>query len=154
MSRTGRIARVAGGWACVGLGVLGLMLPGLPATCWFIAAAGLFAKGSPRLQRRMLAHPRIGPALRMWNEHRAMPRRAKAWAVGSMWAGIAPSLWLTARVASWLPWTVAAAGLAGTAVVLFAVRTLDGGARTQADAPAAGAGGGGVAVAVPIRLSA
>ena len=111
------------GLVCVALGTLGVILPGLPATCFFIAASAAFTKGSPALRRKLLAHPRVGPGLRYWQEHRAMPLRAKGWALASMWLGMLPSLWLTARLSAWLPWVVLAAGAIGSAVVLFGVAT-------------------------------
>ena len=75
---------VAGGWAAVALGGIGVVVPGLPTTVFFIIAASCFARSSPRFERWVLNLPRIGPLVR---DHRAglgMPRRAKAWAVGMM----------------------------------------------------------------------
>ena len=38
------------GLASVGLGGLGIVVPGLPTTIFFIAAAACFSKSSPRLE--------------------------------------------------------------------------------------------------------
>ncbi len=73
-----------GGLLSVGLGGLGVIVPGLPTTVFFIVAAACFARSSPRFEQWVLNLPRIGPLVR---DHRAglgMPRRAKAWAVGTM----------------------------------------------------------------------
>ena len=83
---------IGAGWCCVGLGVIGAMLPVMPTTCFLIAAAACFAKGSPRLHARLLAHPRVGPSLRAWEQHRAMPRRAKRVALLSIIASFAVSI--------------------------------------------------------------
>ena len=72
------------GWLAVGLGGIGVVVPGLPTTVFFIIAASCFARSSPRFEQWVLDLPRIGPMVR---DHRAglgMPRRAKAWAVGTM----------------------------------------------------------------------
>jgi uncharacterized protein len=72
------------GWVAVGLGGIGIVVPGLPTTVFFIIAASCFARSSPRFEQWVLDLPRIGPMVR---DHRAglgMPRRAKAWAVGTM----------------------------------------------------------------------
>jgi uncharacterized membrane protein YbaN (DUF454 family) len=72
------------GWLAVAVGGVGIVVPGLPTTVFFIIAASCFARSSPRFERWVLELPRIGPMVR---DHRAglgMPRRAKAWAVGTM----------------------------------------------------------------------
>ena len=74
----------AAGWVAVGLGSLGIVVPGLPTTVFFILAAAAFARSSPRFEQWILDLPRVGPLVR---DHRAglgMSRRAKAWAVGTM----------------------------------------------------------------------
>ena len=72
------------GWCSVGVGGVGVVVPGLPTTVFFIVAASCFAKSSPRFERWVLDLPRIGQMVR---DHRAglgMRRRAKAWAIGTM----------------------------------------------------------------------
>ena len=59
-----RLALVGGGLACVGLGGLGLVVPGLPATVFFIAAAACFSKSDPRLEAWVLGLPKVGPTVR------------------------------------------------------------------------------------------
>ena len=71
----------AGGVSSVALGAIGIIVPGLPTTVFFIGAAACFARCSPRFEQWVLDLPRIGPMVR---DHRAglgMPRRAKAVAV-------------------------------------------------------------------------
>jgi uncharacterized membrane protein YbaN (DUF454 family) len=64
---------------CVVLGLIGVVLPGLPTVPFLLVAAWAGGRGWPRLEQWLLAHPRHGPAIRRWREHRAVPRRAK-WA--------------------------------------------------------------------------
>ena len=84
VSGPGRWLWFGAGWCAVGLGGLGIVVPGLPTTVFFIVAASCFARSSPRFEQWVLGLPRIGP---MVADHRAglgMPRRAKAWAIGVM----------------------------------------------------------------------
>jgi len=83
MVRRGPVAWLwfAGGLLAVALGGIGVIVPGLPTTVFFIVAAACFARSNPRLERWVLDLPRIGPMVR---DHRAglgMPRRAKVVAV-------------------------------------------------------------------------
>lgn len=76
----GRIARslwVTAGLVCVGIGLVGLALPLLPTTDFMVLALLCFARGSPRLERWLIDHPLLGPPLRAWRDHRAIPRYAK-----------------------------------------------------------------------------
>ncbi|BAV63383.1 YbaN family protein [Sphingobium cloacae] len=84
-----RLAWLAGGILCVGLGFIGALLPLMPTTIFLILAAGCFARSSPRLEVWLLDHPRFGPSLRMWREQRAIPRHAKVAACGGIALGYA-----------------------------------------------------------------
>ncbi|WP_394663195.1 YbaN family protein [uncultured Sphingomonas sp.] len=98
----GRVRRaIRFGWLalgvfCVGLGIVGALLPLMPTTIFLILAAGCFARSSPRLEAWLLDHPRFGPTLRAWRRDGAMSRRAKGMACGGMAIGYAIFL-LTAR---------------------------------------------------------
>ncbi|MGH8902807.1 MAG: YbaN family protein [Egibacteraceae bacterium] len=79
------------GWSSVVLGGIGIVVPGLPTTVFFIVAASCFARVSPRFERWVLDLPKVGPLVR---DHRAglgMPRQAKITAIGLMLAAVAAS---------------------------------------------------------------
>jgi uncharacterized protein len=73
-----RLAWLAAGWLLTTLGAVGLALPVMPGTVFLILAAGCFARGSPRIERWLLDHPRLGPSVRAWRRDRAIPPKAKA----------------------------------------------------------------------------
>jgi uncharacterized membrane protein YbaN (DUF454 family) len=79
-----RAAWVCAGLVAVGIGAVGIVVPGLPTTVFFIIAAACFARSNPRLEQWVLDLPRIGPAVRRYRAGLGMPLRAKYWAIGSI----------------------------------------------------------------------
>jgi hypothetical protein len=69
---------------CVALGLIGVVVPGLPTVPFLLVAAWAGGKGWPALERWLLEHPRHGPDIRRWRDHRAVPRRAKWLASATM----------------------------------------------------------------------
>ncbi len=84
-----RVAWNAAGVLFLGVGLAGVALPGIPTTGPMIAALACFTRGSPRLKKWLLDHPRFGPALRDWQENRTMPKKAKTIALATMSASAA-----------------------------------------------------------------
>jgi uncharacterized membrane protein YbaN (DUF454 family) len=72
------------GIVCVGLGIVGLILPVMPGTVFLIMAAACFARGSPRLEAWLLNHPQLGPSVVAWRRDGAIAPRAKLMAFAGM----------------------------------------------------------------------
>jgi uncharacterized protein len=72
------------GWIAVGIGAVGVVVPGLPTTVFFVIAAACFARSSPRFEQWVLDLPHVGPAVRDYRAGLGMSRRAKAFAVTMM----------------------------------------------------------------------
>ena len=72
-----RIILISLGWLCVGLGFVGVFVPGIPTTIFLIIALWAFTKSSKKLRHWLLNHKRFGPILNNWQEHKVVPRRAK-----------------------------------------------------------------------------
>ncbi|MEG3191741.1 YbaN family protein [Lysobacter sp. D1-1-M9] len=102
-------------YASLGLGLAGVLVPGLPTVPFVLLSAYAAARGSQRLHRRLLAHRQFGPMIRDWQAHGAVGRRAKVLALTSMGAcaailfATAPRTWMAATgtgvmalVALWL----------------------------------------------------
>lgn len=99
-SRLLRIVYAALGFLFLGLGVVGVVVPGLPTTINLIVAAFFFFRSNRRMYRWMIEHPRFGPALRDYRAGLGIPRRAKIWAVGA----VAATFTVTIAVAIETPW--------------------------------------------------
>lgn len=95
----------AGGVSFV-LAMIGIVLPIMPTVPFLLLAAFCFARSNPRLEQRLLDHPRYGPALRQWRERRAIARRAKISAIAAMAVGVAVT-WFTI---GW-PWVLVSAAV-------------------------------------------
>ena len=72
------------GWTFFALGLVGAFLPVMPTTVFMILALWCFANSSGRLHTWLYEHPRFGPSLQQWNQHRVIPVHAKIAALGGM----------------------------------------------------------------------
>jgi uncharacterized membrane protein YbaN (DUF454 family) len=104
-ARTGTACRLrqlflALGCLCVGLGVIGVIVPGMPTTVFMLIALWAFSKSSIRLYRWLWNHPRLGSGIRAWHRYRVIPLRAKLAAVVMMTASLVVVIRYTAE--GWL----------------------------------------------------
>lgn len=72
------------GFLFLGIAVVGIFLPLLPATPFVLLAAGCFARSSEKWHRWMLANATFGPMIRNWEQNRCISRKVKAIAILSM----------------------------------------------------------------------
>lgn len=98
-------------WASLALGVVGIVVPGLPTVPFVLLSAYAAARGSERLHGWLLAHPRFGPMIRDWQAGGAVSRRAK-WLASGMMVLAAAVMFATAP-----RWWMAATGTAIMAMV-------------------------------------
>lgn len=110
-----RFAWLAGGIVCVALGGVGIVLPGLPATVFFIGAAACFTRSSPRLEAWVLDLPTIGPAVRDYRAGLGMPKRIKQIAIAMLVVSVGVSSWFLPN------WWIRAAVLTAGAVGVWAI---------------------------------
>lgn len=67
------------------LGIIGIFLPLLPTTPFLLLSAALYFRSSSRLYEWLLSHKYLGPYIRNFREHKAIPLRAKVVSVSLVW---------------------------------------------------------------------
>tara|TARA_B100001029_G_scaffold91329_1_gene74884 strand:+ start:93 stop:512 length:420 start_codon:yes stop_codon:yes gene_type:complete len=65
----------------VGLGAIGVIVPGLPTTPFLILAAACYIRSSQRLYDWLISNKRFGPYLKDYREGKGIPRKAKRLAI-------------------------------------------------------------------------
>lgn len=104
------------GAVSLALGVAGMFLPVLPTTPFLLLTAWCWMKGAPRLHAWLMAHPKLGPYIRDFQEHKCISRRVKAVSVTTLWLTIALSIILVRPL--WLRVLLAAVAAGVTAHIL------------------------------------
>ncbi len=69
------------GFIFVGIGFVGVFVPGLPTTVMVIIAAWAFSKSSKHFETWILEHNIFGPLVRDWRQYRGLSRQAKKKAI-------------------------------------------------------------------------
>ncbi|MEE2875719.1 MAG: YbaN family protein [Chloroflexota bacterium] len=77
-----RYLYLALGFICVGLGFVGIFVPGLPTTVFVLVAAWAFSRSSERFERWLLEHRIFGSLIQNWRQYRGISVRSKITAVG------------------------------------------------------------------------
>lgn len=74
------------GLISLGLGLLGIITPGLPTTPFILLTGVLFAKSSPRLHQKLIDHKITGPYIRRVNN--GFSTKGLLISIGIMWTMI------------------------------------------------------------------
>ena len=68
------------------LGIMGVFLPVLPTTPFLLLSAALYMRSSQRLYDWLMSHKHLGPYIKNFREHKALPLRVKIVSVTMVWA--------------------------------------------------------------------
>jgi uncharacterized membrane protein YbaN (DUF454 family) len=77
------------GTLCFAIGIVNAFIPLLPTTVFLLLGIWAYGKGDPEMRERMMQHPKFGPSLRRWVEHRQISRTGKLGACLGMAGGAA-----------------------------------------------------------------
>ncbi|MCE9534413.1 MAG: YbaN family protein [Planctomycetes bacterium] len=113
-----RVVFVCLGMMFVGLGYLGVLLPGLPATPFLMIASFFFVRSSPRLHRWLHRSPVFGRLLRDWETHRGIRKPAKIVAICMVVTAVTCSI-IFSGLPIWAKCLIAGLALVGITTILM-----------------------------------
>lgn len=76
------------GTLLLGIGILGVILPLLPATPFLLLASACYVRGSDRLHSWLMGNRVLGTYIRNFREKRGMPVRAKVVTLVILWGSL------------------------------------------------------------------
>ena len=119
MARRGLL--IAAGTLAVGLGILGIVLPGMPATVFFLIAVVCYSRGSDRLYHWLVSRPWTQTPLQHIEHYQrtgAIPPHVKLIAMGAAWSSFVLMAFLPTSAPSFVKWIVLALAVACTVFML------------------------------------
>lgn len=119
-----QIIYIIGGTISLGIAILGIFLPLLPATPFLLITAGLYIRSSDKLYQKLMEHKVLGPYITNFKEKRGMPKKSKIIALTMMWTMILISFFFMLDTLL-LRSVIISLGLIGTAVILYYVKTIE-----------------------------
>ena len=123
MSYFYKIILIILGTLFLGLGILGIFIPGLPTTPFLLLTAALYLRSSDRLYQKLISNKIIGKYIKNYVQKRGMTIRIKVHAIGIMWLMISISTIFLIEII-WVKILVLTLGIIGTIVMGFVVKTV------------------------------
>jgi uncharacterized protein len=77
------------------VGILGVVLPLLPATPFLLLASACYVRGSQALHSWLMSHKYLGTYITSIQEHRGMPLKVKIVTIAALWASLLFSMYRT-----------------------------------------------------------
>lgn len=113
-----RLAFVFLGTLFLGLGVIGVVVPGLPTTPFILLAAAFYVRSSDRMYSWLLNHRVFGKIVGNFQRTKSISLQAKVISIATMWVMILLSIFLfiDKRIVEII---VASLGAIGTGVLLL-----------------------------------
>lgn len=106
------------GTICVGLAVIGMLLPLMPTTVFLLAAAYCYARSSERFHTWLMTNRLFGSYISNYKAGNGISLRQKAFTLTTLWISIGTSIWaIDARF--WITLLLAAIALAITVHILL-----------------------------------
>jgi uncharacterized protein len=114
---------IVAGTASLSLGLIGIVVPGLPTTPFLLLTAALYMRSSNKLYNRLIANKHLGPYILNYRKNKGLTLRSKMYAIVLQWIMITVSvIWGIEK--AWAVYMVILAGFIGTSTILFIIPTV------------------------------
>ncbi|HNQ68799.1 MAG TPA: YbaN family protein [Bacteroidales bacterium] len=110
------------GCLSVFLGVLGMIIPGLPTTPFLLLAAWFFLRSNNKLHKLLINNNILGNYIRKYENNKAISIRTKIYSIAIMWIMISLSTIFLIE-SNFIKVIVLIVGLIGTVVMGFVIKT-------------------------------
>ena len=110
------------GSVLVAIGILGVFLPLLPSTVFFLMAAACYGKSSPAAYRWLTTNRWFGRHLKDYREEKGATLTAKIFSIGSLWLGIGLSEYVIDNLWLRLALVLVAGGVTAHLLMLKTIR--------------------------------
>lgn len=104
------------------LGLLGIVVPGLPTTPFLLLTAALYLRSSGKLYNWLISNRYTGPYILNYRKNKGLTVKGKIYAIVLQWVMISISLYWGIEN-QMIKYIVAAAGLLGSAIILLVIPT-------------------------------
>lgn len=114
---------IVAGTASLSLGLIGIVVPGLPTTPFLLLTAALYMRSSDKLYNRLIANKHLGPYILNYRKNKGLTLRSKMYAIVLQWVMITVSI-IWGIEQAWAVYVVILAGFIGTSTILFIIPTV------------------------------
>lgn len=98
-----------------GLGMIGIIIPGLPTTIFMILAAGCFIRSSSQMYQWVIKNPVFGDHVARFRSGEGMPKKAKYYSLTTMWAFVAFAVFFAlSNTIIWVKYLIIISATTGT----------------------------------------
>lgn len=121
-SKTIRFLLIIAGTISVGLGILGILLPVLPTTPFFLLAAACYARSSEKFYHWLLNNKWFGSYIKNYLNKKGIPLKVKIYAISLLWITILLSAFFAVDVI-WVKATLILIAV-GVTLHILSIRTI------------------------------
>jgi uncharacterized membrane protein YbaN (DUF454 family) len=119
-----KVILIVAGTVSLGVGIVGIVVPGLPTTPFLLLTAGLYMRSSDTLYQYLVSNKYVGSYINDFRTNKGMSLRAKIYAILMMWTMITLScIFLVENTPTKL--LIISIGILGTIIMGFIIPTIN-----------------------------